>query len=115
MLQMVKNWTNRNRALGSELRKNWVALSPAVRWGGGGACVLLLLLTAIVTQMDMSRRLTSAELGRLTWFVEATGDTTVIAAYRNAVADAVVTVDEAQSVMETAKAHPPPYGLASPQ
>lgn len=89
-------------------------LSPWQRWAALGTLAALIAGAVwLGLQANASRPLTAAETARFATWVQLTGDPSVTRAYTKARSEGPITAAEARAIMEIAKAHPPPYGLAS--
>ncbi|ASK94666.1 hypothetical protein KWH04_17890 [Xanthomonas campestris pv. trichodesmae] len=72
-----------------------------------------MLLIALALAVRPSRNLSSSELASLREFAAATGEPEVARRLQAAERDGVVSLREAEEVIEVAKAHGPGYGLAT--
>lgn len=78
-----------------------------------GVIAAAMLLIALALAVRPSRNLSSSELASLREFAAATGEPEVARRLQAAERDGVVSLREAEEVIEVAKAHGPGYGLAT--
>lgn len=114
VLADLRPWVGQHRAAMKEVSRAWDTLPNWVRWALPLGIAGALLVLGVVVSLDWSRPLSVREAADFAAWVQSTHSADVVAALDATRGDGRITVNEANEVIEVAKAAAVPEGMMQP-